>query len=90
VPQHLPRFYRDMQEIEDQAKIAKIILETGCSADEAEVRAGVRLLSRSADGHDPARLRGLPAIGRNVSGAIRDTDPLQALLRKEGRQRRSL
>lgn len=24
---------------------------------------------------DPARLRGIPAIGRNVTGAIRGTDP---------------
>jgi hypothetical protein len=24
---------------------------------------------------DPARLRGIPAIGRNVSGCIRGTDP---------------
>jgi hypothetical protein len=77
-----------MQEIEDQAKIAKIILETGCSADEAEVRAGVRLVSRSADGHDPARLRGLPAIGRNVSGSTVHTDPVKALLQKEARNER--
>lgn len=26
-------------------------------------------------GGDPVRLRGIPAIGRNVTGAIRGTDP---------------
>ena len=30
---------------------------------------------RSADGANPARLRGLPAIGRNVTGATIHTDP---------------
>ena len=39
-------------------------------------RSGPSVQSRSpvsADGHDPARQRGLPAIGRNVSGARADT-----------------
>jgi hypothetical protein len=30
---------------------------------------------------DPRRLRGLPAIGRNVSGAIPGTDPVAEALR---------
>jgi hypothetical protein len=51
---------------------------------EVESKAGIPL-RRSADGHDPARLRGLPAIGRNVSGARRDADPVKALLAKEAR-----
>ena len=90
VPQMAPSLLpARQQEIEDQAKIANIILETGCSADEAEVRAGVRLLSRSADGHDPARLRGLPAIGRNVSGSTVHTDPRQGAATKGGSQRAS-
>ena len=85
MPPLLPRFYRHQQQREDEKRINEIILETGCSVDEAETRAGVRLLSRSADGHDPARLRGLPAIGRNVTGAKPDTNPVAALLRKEAR-----
>jgi len=45
-------------------------------------------MSRSADGHDPARLRGLSAIGRNVSGSTIHTDPVKALLAKERRGER--
>jgi hypothetical protein len=48
---------------------------------------GLRLLRRSADGADPARLHGLPAIGRNVTGAKTETDPVRALLVKERRRR---
>lgn len=36
-------------------------------------------------GGDGARLRGLPAIGRGSSGAIRGTNPERALLDKERR-----
>ncbi len=74
---------RRLQEIEDMRKIGRILEETG---DVPEAVHG-KPLTRSADGHDPARLRGLPAIGRNVSGAIRGTDPLAALLRKESQRR---
>ena len=83
--QLLPRFYRRLQQAEDERRIGQIILETGCSEDEARASAGIRLLSRTADGHDPARLRGLPAIGRNVTGATVETNPVAALLRKEAR-----
>ena len=89
MPQLLPRFYRLSQQRDDDRRITAIILETGCSSDEAEAKVrGPRLLSRSADGHDAARLRGLPAIGRNVSGAIRNTDPVRALIAKEARGER--
>jgi hypothetical protein len=77
----LPRFYGVQQEIADARRLAKILLETG----EAPDGNGAKLLRRSADGHDPARLRGLPAIGRNVAGARHDTDPVKALLRREAR-----
>jgi hypothetical protein len=79
----LPRFYRVQQEIEDARKLAKLLLETG----EAPDGNGAKPRRRSADGHDPARLRGLPAIGRNVAGAMRDTDPVKALLAKEAGRR---
>ena len=82
VAQLLPRFYR-FQQAEDERKLAAIILETG----EAPETYG-KPLTRSADGHDPARLRGLPAIGRNVIGAVRGSDPVPALIAKENGRRR--
>ena len=84
MPPLLPRFYRLQQAREDARKLAKIILETGEVPDAMK---NGKPLTRSADGHDPARLRGLPAIGRNVSGAIRGSDPLGALIRKENGRR---
>jgi hypothetical protein len=71
----LPRFYR-FQQAEEERKLARILLETGEHPDGN----GAKPLRRSADGHDPARLRGLPAIGRNVSGAIQGTDPARAVI----------
>jgi hypothetical protein len=41
-------------------------------------------------GDDLDRLRGLPAIGRNVSGAMAGSDPSRALLAKERRRGRQL
>jgi hypothetical protein len=85
VPRLLPRFYR-FQQREEERKLARILLESG---GEDPPATNGKPLTRSADGHDPERLRGLPAIGRNVSGAIRGTDPVGALLRSEnGRRRR--
>ena len=45
--QLLPRFYRRLQAAEDERRIGQIILETGCSEDEARASAGIRLLSRN-------------------------------------------
>ena len=84
VPEILPRFYVRQQQAEAERKIAKAILEAGDAPDGN----GSMPLRRSADGHDPARLRGLPAIGRNVSGARVDADPVRALLSKEARGER--
>lgn len=81
MPPLLPRFDRWQERVEDERQLAKVLLETG----EAAPPRNGKPLTRSADGHDPARLRGLPAVGRNVAGAIRNTDPVQALLRKEAR-----
>jgi hypothetical protein len=80
VAELLPRFHRRQLEREDERRLAQLLLET--AVDEREP---VRLVRRSADGHDPARLRGLPAIGRNVSGSTVHTDPVRALLAKERR-----
>ncbi len=82
VPPLLPRLLQATQAIEDERKLAKILLETGEAAPVKVVVGG------TTSGGDPRRLRGLPAIGRSVSGATRDTDPLQALLWKERGRRR--
>ena len=84
VPERLPRFYAHLQRLEDEKRLAKIILEAEDAADESEPPTLVR---RSADGH-PRRLRGLPAVGRNVSGATVHTDPVPHLLWKEAQRRR--
>jgi hypothetical protein len=60
--------------------LARILLETGEALPPREFR--------GSNGGDHGSLRGLPAIGRGVSGAIRGTDPLYALLHKEQGQRR--
>ena len=81
MPAQLPRFHAHHQRIEDERKLAKILLETGEMAPPAQT-AGV------TSGGDPERLRGLPAIGRGVSGAMRGSDPLRSLIAKEHRLRR--
>ena len=43
---------------------------------------------KTPSGDDRERLRGLPAIGPNVAGHIRDTQPERALLTKEARRER--
>ena len=64
----LPRYRHDF----DQAErgLAQNLISTGRRAPAApmEAKAG-----RSE--FDPQRLRGIPAIGRNVSGRIQGTDP---------------
>jgi hypothetical protein len=71
VPQPL-RAFRRQQQLEDEAKIAKIVGETE-PTDAAGVTAG----------GDPTRLRGLPVVVRGSSGAVPGTSPLGALLAKE-------
>ena len=78
VAELLPRFHRRQTEIEDERKIDKILLETGDPND-----ADAPPMARGADGHDWQRRRGLPLIGRGVSGARTDTNPVAALLANE-------
>lgn len=78
----LPRFHRFQQQPEDERAIAKAILE-GEAAD-----IPTRTAAGGTAAGDPRRLRGLPAIGRNVSGATIHTDPVRALLAKERRSQR--
>ena len=66
---------RAMMEAEQAAVLAKILCETESA--EPPTAAG------TTSGGDEARLRGLPAIGRGVSGAIPGTSPVGAVMRKE-------
>jgi hypothetical protein len=68
----------------DIEKLAAILLETGTSVDELQPTA--KTVTR-AQHHDKARLRGVPFVGRGISGAIRGSDPLRAVLAKESRRR---
>jgi hypothetical protein len=81
VPPILPRFDAFQQKLEAERQVAQAILE----ADDFADGHGSMPLRRSADGHNPLRLRGLPAIGPNVTGATVHTDPVWALLAKDRR-----
>ena len=62
-------------------KVERIVAEVG--DEEPESVAG-----GTAPG-DSRRLRGIPAVSRGTSGAVHGTDPVRALLAKEGRRRRA-
>lgn len=68
MPQPLPRAWRRQQQALDTEKVARIVAETGAT-EEPRNSAGV---TAAGDGR---RVRGLPAIGKGVTGAIRDTRP---------------
>lgn len=62
---------------------------------EAEERAKLREVERELDtpgdgtaSGDTKGLRGIPAIGRGVGGAIAGTDPLRKIMRDEARRER--
>jgi hypothetical protein len=80
LPPRLPRFDRELQRVEDERKLRRVVLEV--DDDEPDQVVGV-----TAAG-DPRRLRGIPAVGRGTGGAIAGSDPLAALIAKEGRRRR--
>jgi hypothetical protein len=69
-----------MERVEDARKIGRIVVEAGAEH--------VQVVTKATPVGDPRRLRGLPAIGRNVSGATWETDPVRALLAKEHGRRR--
>jgi hypothetical protein len=68
-----PRAYRRQLEAQDSAKVDRIVRES--SSEDVGYVAGAT--SRG----DALRLRGLPAIGRGTSGAIRGTRPGENLWR---------
>ena len=84
VPRLLPRFYR-FQQAADERKLARVLLESGGEATPAATNG--RPLTRSADGHEWQRRRGLPLLGRGVGGTAPGTSPLGELLRRENQRR---
>lgn len=50
---------------------------------EAEPAAAMGKHGPATAGGDPLRLRGIPAIGRSVSGAIRGSDPEREVMRED-------
>jgi hypothetical protein len=72
--QILRRYSAHADTIADAQKLGRILLETGSSAP-------VKLAPGVAGGDNRA-LRGIPAIGRNCPGHIRDTDPGGQLIRR--------
>jgi hypothetical protein len=78
----LSRFQRQMEAMKDAERLTRILLEVGAGEDEPPKVTGQTPVG------DWERLRGLPAVGRGVSGAMRGTDPLRALLAKESRNGR--
>ena len=76
--QPLPRAYRRQLQALDLEKVMRLVAE---AVDETpESAAG------STAGGDGRRVRGIPSVGRGVSGAIGGTDPMRALLAKERRK----
>lgn len=63
----LGRYHRHKQALEDSAKIAKILLEVGEPLPDTPTKATA--------GGDERKLRGIPAIGRGVAGAVPGTAP---------------
>jgi hypothetical protein len=63
----LKRFHANQEHIDDERKLARILLETG---EHAPTKIG-----HATAGGDERRLRGIPAIGRGVQGAINGTRP---------------
>ena len=80
----LPCFASRQQIADDEAKLVRMLLETGVSVEEATPK----LVSGATAPGDWQRLRGLPAVSRGCAGHIRGTDPLGEVIRRESRQRR--
>ncbi len=71
---HLPRYHAHQQHIEDERKLARILLETGDPAP--------TITARNTHPLDESRLlRGIPVVG-GVSGTSPGTDPYLATANK--------
>jgi hypothetical protein len=70
--------------VEQAAILAEILLEI----DPDDEKIVDRHKHIASNGGDSQKLRGLPAIGRGVQGALHGSNPVEALLAKERRQGR--
>jgi hypothetical protein len=77
-----PRYLRRQLEAEDKLKVDQLVRDAEELPEQGSVAAGA-----TAAG-DARRLRGIPDVSRGTSGAIDGTDPLKALLAREGGRRR--
>ncbi|MDF2751311.1 MAG: hypothetical protein K0T00_2487 [Gaiellaceae bacterium] len=74
VPQPLPRYVDDaLERVAWERKLASILLEVGEPAPAPRAFRGV------TSAGDERRLRGLPAVARGVSGAVRGSNPTVCL-----------
>lgn len=64
----LRRYHAHAERIQDEQKLARILLETGDHAP---------TIGHATAGGDERKLRGIPAIARGVAGAIPGTSPHQ-------------
>jgi hypothetical protein len=76
-----PRYLRLQLEVEDAAKVDRVVRQVEAVTEEVEVQP-------SARGGDWRRMRGLPIVGPGVADASPGTDPLKAVLELELRARR--
>lgn len=81
MPQRLPRFDPEVR-VKDAEQLTRIIREVDkAPADPRPVN--------GAGGGDLRRMRGFPIVGvRGAGGTSPGTDPMRALLAKEGQRRR--
>ena len=63
----LPRFEAARQKLEDEAKIEKLVQESGDS---------LRTVARATLAGDSRRMRGIPVVGRGIGGTSPHTHPL--------------
>jgi hypothetical protein len=82
MPQRLPRFNPEVR-VKDAEQLARIIREVDKAPADAKPVNG-------AGGGDLRRMRGFPIVGiRGAGGTSPGTDPVRALIAKEGQRRRS-
>ena len=81
MPELLPRYRAVEERIQDQRKIGRLLRES-------EAVDLPKTVARATLPGDPRRLRGLPAVGRSVSGAINGTTPHVAVLELDRQRRR--
>jgi hypothetical protein len=83
VSQTLPRFNRQVERVRDAQRLGRILLEV----EEDDGRPPMPV--NGAGGGSPRRMRGVPIVGvRSAGGTSPGTDPMRALLARDGQRRR--